>query len=207
MQRKKNVIAVVSPKGGVGKTVTTANLAAALAFLYDKKILAIDTNISTASLGLHFDIFYPEYTIHDISRKSPVEKSIHIYHQNLHLIPASIKVKKKEKNLYDLRQSLYIATKNFERLINAVSDKYDLILLDCSPGFELETLAALNVTGGIIIVTNPDYPSLVTAIRALEYAKRIEIPIGGIILNKVRGKKYEIKKEDIEKILGMKRIL
>lgn len=203
MQRKKNVIAIVSPKGGVGKTVTTANLAAALAFIYNKRILAVDTNVSTASLGLHFDVFYPEYTIHDITGSFPVEKSIHRYHQNLHLIPASIKVKKTEKNLQDLRQNLYKATKNFEKIIRKVADDYDLVLLDCSPGFELETLASMNVAGGIIVVTNPDYPSVVTAIRALEYARRIDIPVGGVIINKVRGKGYEIRREDIEKILGM----
>jgi len=203
MERKQNVIAVISPKGGVGKTVTTANLAAALAFVYDKKILAVDTNVSTASLGLHFDVFYPKHTIHDALEKNFVEEATHVYHQNLHLIPASIKIRKKDKNLGKLRENFYTAIKNYENILR-VSGNYDLVLLDCPPGFDLETMAAMNVAGGMIVVTNPDYPSVVTAARAIEYAKKIRMPVGGIVLNKVNQKEYELKKEDIEGALNVK---
>jgi len=204
MVRKKNVIAIMSPKGGVGKTVTTANLAAALALFYDKKVLAVDTNVSTASLGLHFNIFYPKYTIHDVLKKNIVRKSIHVYNQNLHLIPASIKVSKKSKNIKDIREELFNLIQKYEEFLEEISSEYDLVFLDCAPGFDLETLAAIHVAGGLIIVTNPDYPSIVTAARAIEYARKTKMPVGGIVLNKVRKKKYELKKADIEKVLRIK---
>jgi MinD-like ATPase involved in chromosome partitioning or flagellar assembly len=204
MTRRKNVIAVMSPKGGVGKTATVANLAAALALIHNKKILAIDTNVSTASLGLHFDIFYPEHTIHDALEKNALDKSIHVYHQNLHLIPATMRIRKKDKNIKKMRENLHKAISNYERILENLSNDYDLILLDCSPGFDLETIAALHVAGGMIIVTNPDYPSIVTAARAIEYAKGLKMPVGGIVLNKVCGKRYELKREDIERALNVK---
>lgn len=204
MIRKKNVIAIMSPKGGVGKTVTTANLAAALALFYDKKILAIDTNVSTASLGLHFDIFYPKHTLNDVSNKVLLKKTIHIYHKNLHVIPASIKAGKKNKNIKNIREELFKLSQKYEKFLEQLSSEYDLVLLDCAPGFDLETLAAMHVAGGMIIVTNPDYPSIVTAIRVAEYAKKIKMPVGGLVLNKIRNKKYELTKPEIEKALGMK---
>ncbi|MEX0932741.1 MAG: AAA family ATPase [Candidatus Pacearchaeota archaeon] len=204
MKHKGNIIAIMSPKGGVGKTVTTANLAAALALVYDKKVLAVDTNVSTASLGMHFGIFFPEHTLQDISGNAGDEKSLHVYHQNLHIIPASIKIKKKEKNLNSLRENLYSTVKNYEKFLKSLSDDYYLILLDCSPGFDLETLAAMQVASGLIIVTNPDYPSIITAARAIEYAKKIKMPVGGLVLNQVRKKKYELKKEHIEDALKIK---
>ena len=68
----------------------------------------------------------------------------------------------------------------------------------------METIAAMHVAGGMIIVTNPDYPSIVTAARAIEYAKKLKMPVGGIVLNKVRRKKYELKKDDIEGALNIK---
>jgi MinD-like ATPase involved in chromosome partitioning or flagellar assembly len=205
MRRNPKVLAVMSPKGGVGKTVTTVNLAAALSGKFGKKVLAIDTNVSTASLGLHLNILYPEATIHDISRKnSLVEKAIYVYDENLHVIPASIKIRKKDKDIKKMRENLQNVISNYERLLEGLASAYDFILLDCSPGFDLESIAALHVAGGLLLVTNPSYPAIVTAAKAIEYAKLVKIPVGGIILNKVRNKKYEIRGEEVEEALQMK---
>lgn len=203
--RRNNVIAVMSPKGGVGKTVTTANLAAALAIEFNKKILAVDTNISTASLGLHLDIFYPKRTIHDILKSNiPLEKVIHVYHQNLHVIPASIRIRRGDKSLVNVRRKIQKIINSYDSLLGRLSKKYDLILLDCAPGFDLEGIAAMHIAGGLLLVTNPDYPSLVTASKALEYAKLTGMSVGGIVLNKIMGKRYELKSKDIESVLKAK---
>lgn len=85
-----------------------------------------------------------------------------------------------------------------------MSEKYDLVLLDCSPGFDVETLAALYVAGGLLLITNPDYPSLVSTAKAVEYAKLAKIPVGGVVLTKIMNKKYELKGEEIEKALKVK---
>jgi len=202
MVRKNNVLAIMSPKGGVGKTMTTANLAVALANEFDKKVLAIDTNISTASLGLHMDIWYPKLTIYDIlEKKYPMAKIIHTYSDNLHVIPASIRIRKKDKNPNNVRENVKKIVKNYERLLNNLSKEYDLILLDCAPGFDIESIATMHVAGGLLLVTNPEYPAIVTAVKALEYAKNLKVPVGGIILNKVGKKKYELKKKEIEEAL------
>ena len=108
MIRKRNVIAVISPKGGVGKTVTTVNLAVALATEFNKKVLAIDTNISTSSLGLHLNIFYPQKTLHDIlGKKSQINKVIHIYQENLHVIPSCVRIKeKRDESIFAMRRNI-----------------------------------------------------------------------------------------------------
>jgi len=205
MKRNPKILAVMSPKGGVGKTVTTANLAAALATEFNKKILAIDTNISTASLGLHLNILYPKVTIHDTTRKNAsTKKAIHIYNENLHIIPASIKIKKKDKNIQKMREGIQKIINQYERLLNELANEYDMILLDCSPGFDIEAIATMYVAGGLLLVTNPDYPAIVSAAKAMEYAKFVKMPVGGIILNKIRNKKYELTKEEIEESLEMK---
>ncbi|MFH1801760.1 MAG: AAA family ATPase [archaeon] len=205
MVRRKNVIAVMSPKGGVGKTITTANLAAALATEFDKKILTIDTNVSTSSLGLHFDIFYPKKTLHDITDKKTQKKSIHIYHRNLHIIPSCIKIKKRrDKDVLTMRRNIEKITRQYDKMLSEFSKEYDLILLDCAPGYDLETIAAMRVAGGLLLVTNPEYPAIVTATRAIEYAKLMGVPLGGIVLNKVTKEKYELVKEDIENALKVK---
>lgn len=205
MARKNNVIAVMSPKGGVGKTVTTANLAAALSQEFDKKVLAIDTNVSTASLGLHLDIFYPRNTIQDIATKGfSIRKAIHVYDKNLHVIPASIKIQKKDKNIHNVRKNTYKLISNYENILEELADDYDLVLLDSAPGFDMESVAALNVAGGLLLVTNPDYPSMITAAKAIEYARSLRVPMGGIVLNKVDNREHELQVDEIEDALNVK---
>lgn len=205
MKRNPRVLAIMSPKGGVGKTVTTANLAAALSTEFNKKVLAIDTNVSTASLGLHLNILYPKTTINDISKKySKIKRAIHSYSDKLHVIPASIKIKKKDKDVKDFRANIHKMITNYENVLNKLAEEYDLVLLDCSPGFDIEGIAAMHVAGGLLLVTNPDYPSIVTAVKASEYAKLVGIPVGGVVLNKVTKKNHELTKDTIEKTLKMK---
>jgi len=205
MVRKSNIIAVISPKGGVGKTVTTANLAAALSGEFNKKVLAVDTNVSSASLGLHFDIFYPKKTIHDTLTKGfHIKQAIYAYGKNLHIIPASIKIKKMDRNINNVRKNIIKLVENYDSMLNDLSKEYDIILLDCAPGFDLEAIAAMHVAGGLIIVANPEYPSMVSVAKAIEYARNAGVPLGGLVLNKVRGKQYEIKKNHIENSLKIK---
>jgi len=203
--RRKNVLAVMSSKGGVGKTVTTANLAVALATEFNKKVLAIDTNITTASLGLHLNILYPKVTIYDLLKNDfSVEDSIHQYHDNLYVIPACIKIKKKEKNLYSVRDNVEKIVEHYDVLLSKLSKEYDLILLDCAPGFDIESIATMHVAGGLLLITNPEYPAIVSAVKSIEYAKFMKIPVGGIVLNKVMNKKYELKDKEIENALQIK---
>ncbi len=205
MKRISNVIAIMSSKGGVGKTSVSANLAAALAVEFNKKVLVIDTNLSTASLGLHLNIFYPKYTINDILRKNfKIKKAVHFYNENLHIIPASIQIRKPEKNIHNLRKNVFKIIKKYDEMLNEFSKEYDLIFLDCAPGFEMESIAAMHVAGGLLLVVNPEYPALVSAAKTVEYAKILKMPVGGAILNKSLGKKYELKEEEIEEALGIK---
>lgn len=205
MKRISNVIAIMSSKGGVGKTSISANLAAALAIEFNKKVLVIDTNISTASLGLHLNVFYPKFTINDIlNKKFQIKKAVHFYNENLHIIPASIQIRKPEKNIHNLRKNVFKIIKKYDEMLKELSKEYDLILLDCAPGFEMESIATMHVAGGLLLVINPEYPALVSATKTVEYAKILKMPVGGAILNKSLGKKYELKEEDIEKALGIK---
>ena len=85
-----------------------------------------------------------------------------------------------------------------------MSNKYNFVLLDCAPGFDVEAIAAMHVAGGLLIVSNPDYPSIAAAARAIEYAKALRVPLGGLVLNKVENRKHELKSDDIEDSLKVK---
>lgn len=204
MTRRANVLAIMSPKGGVGKTVTAVNLAVALAEKFKKRILLIDTNVSTASLGMHLNIIYPKTTINDIAEKKSWGGILHFHSENLHVIPASIKIRKKKRDPKQMLAEINNIIEQYEEILEKFHKDYDIVIMDCAPGFDVESLATMQIAGGMIVITNPEYPSLVSAARCIEYARHSKMPVGGMVLTKVRGKRHELKKDEIEKALNIK---
>ncbi|MEE9525011.1 MAG: AAA family ATPase [Candidatus Woesearchaeota archaeon] len=180
-------IGVIAIKGGVGKTTTTTNLGAVFAREFNKKTLIVDANFSAPNLGLHLGFVNPETTLHDVLlNKAKMEDAIQEYEENLHIIPGALMGRKVSPLL--LKEKL-----------EQVKDKYDVILLDSSPALNQEILATMIAADSLIVVTSPDYPTLSTTLHAVKIAKQKNTPIIGLVLNKVRNKRFELTLHDIEK--------
>lgn len=189
-EKKCKVIGIVSFKGGVGKTSCTANLACALAKL-NKKVLAVDSNFSSPNLGLNFGLLSPLVTLKDaITEKAGIEEAIHIHDSNVHIIPGSPFYEKFEAGR--LRQE-----------INKLKSLYEFVLLDCSPSLNHELVASLIACDELFIVSTSDYPTLIATMRAAKIAKDKKVNVKGIILNRIRGKKFELSKEEVEETTGL----
>ena len=183
------VIGVVSLKGGAGKTSVVASLGSALSEL-GKKILLIDGNLSSPSLGLHLNIIDPEKTLHHVlDRIVNPRDAIYECEGGFNIIPSSI-FEKKEVSPLKLKDR-----------IKGLKRSYDIILLDSSPSLDEETLAVMLASDEILVVTTPDHPTLSATIKAVKLAKQRGTPISGLILNKAHNKKFEISLKDIEKTL------
>ena len=182
-------IGIISIKGGVGKTTTTTNLGAALASEFGQKVLLIDGNYSAPNLGLHFGVVKSEYTILDVLQdKVPIEKAIHPSEFGFDFIPGMLMPKGVGKvEVFKLKSKLH-----------AIKNKYDTILIDTSPSLNQELLSAMVASDYLIAITSPDYPTLSCTIRAVNLAKQKKTPIIGLVLNKVRGKRFELSVKDIE---------
>jgi len=183
---KGKIIGIISLKGGVGKTSSVANLGAVLASEFGKKVLVIDANFSAPNLALHLGLVEPEVTIHDILlNRANVNEAIYEHGAGFHLIPGAYVSKK--VNPHRLKQK-----------ISYLKDYYDVILIDSSPNLNEEILATMIASDELLVVTSPDYPTLSTTLRAVRLAKQRRTPITGLILNRVRKKKFELSREDIE---------
>ena len=64
-----------------------------------------------------------------------------------------------------MNKRIYLVILLADYLLNQLHKKYDLILLDCAPGFDIEAIATMNVAGGLLLVTNPEYPAVVSAVK------------------------------------------
>lgn len=180
-------IGIIAIKGGVGKTTTAATLAALLAHDFQKKVLLVDANFSAPNLSFHLGENAPSDTIHDVlTDKIKIQDAIRSHEKGgFSYIPGAL-------------MKGYLYPFKLKKKLDAVKGDYDYILLDSSPTLNEELVSAMVASDKLLVVTTPDYPTLSTTIHAVKAAKEKKTPIVGLILNKSRGKHFELTVEEIE---------
>jgi septum site-determining protein MinD len=186
------IVAVASAKGGVGKTTSVANLGTALALL-KKHVLAIDGNLTTPNLNIHLGMVSDGECIQDVLKKDvPITKALRVHESGLHVIPASISIRK-HPDLSMLKEK-----------ISAIKELYDVVLIDCAAGTGEEVLAALRASDAVLVICNPDMVSVISAIKVIKIANSFNTRILGIVLNRVAQVRPEISPDKIEKLCRTK---
>ena len=185
------IIAISSPKGGVGKTTIASNLAIALSD-FGKKVIAIDCNLSTPHLTYYFSDEEPDATLNDVllGKKEITEA---LYNSNgVMYIPASTEL----KDLIDL--DVTKLKRNVAKLVNP--EMIDFIILDTAPGLGREALAAMEAADEIILVANPVPPMVADAMRSYEVIKELGNKKVHLVLNMVRKTKYEFSQREVARM-------
>lgn len=180
------VIGIIAVKGGVGKTTISASVASDLVKNYGKKVLLIDGNYSAPNLGIHMNVTAPKKTIHDVlSGRAGLKSAIHKSY-GVDVIPGSI--------MYDKA----VSHMKLKDKIAKFKDEYDFIVIDGSPNLNDEILSTMIASDHLFVVSTPDYPTLVSSLKAAVLAKQRGKPVSGIIVNKIRDPNYELSLEEIE---------
>ncbi len=179
-------IAITNQKGGVGKTTTAISLAASLAVL-EYKTLLLDADPqanSTSGIGMNpknIRTSIYECLIDDVNPENVI---LHTSTPNLDLMPAHIDLVGAEIEMINLPNR----EKKMRRVIDKIRDKYDIIIIDCSPSLGLITINVLTAADSVIIPVQCEYfaleglGKLLNTIKIVQSNLNPDLDIEGILL-------------------------
>ena len=158
------MISLVNQKGGVGKTTTSINLSASLAYL-GKKVLLLDLDPqgnSTTGIGMNKgDI---DKTIYDvlIGKCDINDAIIHTEYRNLDLLAATVNLSGLDTEFFEKskEEPNFVKGAQLKNKIEPIRDNYDYIIVDCPPSLSIITINALTASNSVIIPVQCEFLAL-----------------------------------------------
>lgn len=184
-------IAVTSGKGGVGKTTTAINLGAAFKKL-GKDTTVVDANFTTPDIGLSLGIPKHPSTINDVLEgKKTALDAVYMHASGIGIMPADI-------SMDAIRD---INLKNLKNVFKQLQGTAEIVLVDSPAGLGSEAQSIMDFADEVLVVTNPDLPSVTNALKTIKMAEEKEKTVIGVVLNKTKGDNIEMPVEDVEAML------
>jgi chromosome partitioning protein len=152
------IFCVANQKGGVGKTTTTVNLAAALASI-GQRVLMVDLDPQgNATMGSGIDKREMKLSVYDVLLESATVAEAALWSESCryHVLGANRELAGAEVELVDVDRR----EKRLKLALTAVEDHYDFVLIDCPPSLSMLTLNGLCSAHGVIVPMQCEYFAL-----------------------------------------------
>jgi chromosome partitioning protein len=186
------VIAVANQKGGVGKTTTAINLAASLAVLEYKTLLVDGDPQANSTTGNGFDLKNIKVSLYDcmVNETPAAQVILETDTPNLNLLPSHLDLVGAEIELINHPNREYVLRKALEPEL----EKYDFIIIDCSPSLGLITINALAVADSVVIPVQCEYfaleglGKLLNTIKIVQTRINANLKVEGILMTMYDGR-------------------
>ena len=159
-QASTKIIAVTSGKGGVGKTVVSANLAAALARA-GRRVLVLDADLGLANLDVVLNL-YPKVTLHEVfTGTSTLRDAILPAPGGFSVLLAGSGMVEYSRMTPEVREQL-------QHVMHVVEPMFDHVLLDTGAGISDVVLYTVSLAGEVLVVVTPEPTSLTDAYATIK---------------------------------------